>query len=245
MTFEGFGLEIDKARTAQLYAEGHSMDWCQCEGCTNARVTRSHFPEMQKKVLQEAGLDPMLPFHSAAIGGRPVQQGHTRRVSCWFAYGRLIGADRTPSMRFDRYNWMWVDTNRRRLNTLIENLDYLQPGPDADLLYFVASNSIPWLYSEMGTVRTDYVANGCPVCGGRWRETAYLKPRSRIPGWKGLPDLEKVLRDRKERIYVEICSRCGHMDYSLVTKSPPFRHRNTLLRDEQKLMGRYRYRPPL
>jgi hypothetical protein len=164
---------------------------------------------------------------------------HTRRLSCWFIYGKLVGELRlTSKIRFDRWNWMWADTSRTAIHAWNSSLEDLDQDPG--LLYVFASNILPWFYGEVSGFRSEY-AEKCPRCGSRYRVTGYLKRRSLIPLWEGVPQLSSVLLERKHRVYVEFCTSCGRMEYEIVPKTPPFRKPNTLLRDEQKALRARRH----
>lgn len=227
----GHEVEVDTERTSLLYKR--TLDWCQCDFCTNAHIARArHTPVEQVEKLHALGVDPWRPCLSEFGGNRSHDPSrHTRRLSCWFLYGRLIGESPTPKLRFDRWNWMWADTNRAVIQAWDSELERLDGDPD--LIYVFASNVLPWLYGEVSGFRIEY-AVPCSRCGSRFRETGYLKRRSLIPQWEGMPELNTVLLERKLRVYVEFCTSCGHMEHRVVPNTPPFRKRNRLLRDERK-----------
>ena len=236
----GVIVEVDEVRTAELYDE--YMDWCQCDGCINARMTRlDATPPKQAEILTSLGLNPRVPYFSSAanLRQRPPRgrQRYGRRNSCWIAYGKIVGAEATPTLPLDKAGWLRVDTERSAAARDVEGLEHVEAdGPD--LVYIVTSNVILWLYDEVAGFRSDYVKEPCPACDFRWRETGYLKRDSLIPQWKGLPQLAQVLRRRKERVYVEFCSKCGRMECRIVGRKPPFRAKNTLYDDEQKAQRR-------
>lgn len=236
LTILGTRVEIDEERTGELYEGGSSdLDWCQCDGCTNARMQRLHSaPAEQSRLLREMGLDPALPYLSRATWQRsPRSRRHTQRLCCWFAYGRIVDAECTEVLRFDRFNSMWVDSRRALLDRRIEGMEWNRPT-DPGFIYVVTFNRLPRLYGEVCGFRSERAPNPCPECGFMWRETGYLKRRSLIPEWRGVPELLEVLRLREGRVYVEFCSRCGRMEYRIVDDRPPFRRRNTLHRDALK-----------
>ena len=238
-------MEVDEERTAPLYQPyWPPLDWCQCDGCTNARMCRiDGSPTEQIQVLEALDMDPRIPYSTSSVRQfRPKSRHHTHRVSCWPAYGKIVGFESTPKRRFDRHNSMWVDSRLKMVKAAIESP--MQPLPEGpDLIYIIASNRLLWLYGEVCGFRSDYVLRACPTCRGEWRETGYLKRHSFIPDWKHLPELKEVLRRGRQRVYVEFCSKCGRMDYQIVEAKPPFRTKSHLYRDKLRALesGTYRY----
>jgi hypothetical protein len=235
--FGGVVVEVDEKRTSSLYEDRY--DGCQCDGCTNARVTRvDATPPRQVEIITALGLDYQNPYLSASER-RPHHRrpGYSRRNSCWVAYGTIIGAESTPQVSFDRWNWIWTDSSRSRAGLAVENLVHMKLD-SAGLIYIVASNSIPRLYLEVCGFRSERGVQACPRCNSHWRETGYLKRTSRIPDWYGVPELRGVLRNGKQRVYVEFCSECGRMEHRLVDDKPPFRRKSLKGRDQQRIQRR-------
>jgi hypothetical protein len=230
----GVIVEVDEERTADL--QHHNADWCQCDGCTNARMERGRaMSDDQKRLLSDLGLNFREPFTSAYSQAKSKESPqHLRRNTCWLACGRIIGAKSTPIHRFDKHNWMWVESRREEAQEAVQVYPTFENIKEEGLIYILASNSIPRLYGEVCGFRSDYVEEECPDCGSRWRETGYLKPRSRIPDWRGVPELNQVLRDGRQRVYIELCSHCGRMEHRIVENRKPFRVKNTLYRDEMR-----------
>jgi|GEM_PF-6735041 len=232
----GLTVEIDEVRSEELETlDGWPRDWCQCDGCTSARMARlDGAPRDQTETLKALGLNPMSPTHSAcALSHHRRSSRYGQRVCCWFAYGKVLGADHTPVIKFDKFNRMWVDSRRSVLNPTIENLEQIEPD-EPGMIYVVTSNRLLWLHGEVCLFRQDYSPIECPDCGNRWRETGYLKRNSLIPEWKRAFHLSGILRAGKKRVYVEFCSHCGRMDYAVVDRKRPFRRKNNLYRDENR-----------
>jgi hypothetical protein len=232
----GVTVEIDQLKSVDLEDDGGwPRDWCQCDGCTTARMARlDAAPQDQTKILRALGLNPLTPTHSAwTRQSHPRSSQYGQRICCWFGYGKILSADCTPRVRFDKFNEMWVDSRRPVLNSTVENLMQIKPD-DPGMIYIVTSNRLLWLHGEVCSFRQDYSAAECPDCGSRWRESGYLKRTSLIPDWKGVPHLNEVLRAREKRVYVEFCAHCGRMDYEIVDRKRPFRRKNNLYRDEQR-----------
>ncbi|MGV3617765.1 MAG: hypothetical protein ACO1SV_20765 [Fimbriimonas sp.] len=238
VAIEGVTVEVDEARTAALYDESEwPIDGCECDYCTNARMARREAtPPEQAEVLRTLGLDPAKPYHSASLPShsRRLKRYATRR-SYWPVYGRILDAEKTPRRRFDHDNSLEVFSHRQDFFEVVDKLDETAVD-EPDLICVVATNRLLVLYNEVCGFRQDYVAQRCPDCGSRWRQTGYLKRRSLIPAWKGLPHLDAVLRKRQARVYVEFCVRCGRMEHRIVEDRPPFRRKNTLYEDELKAM---------
>lgn len=170
-------------------------------------------------------MDPLLPVLSESSRKKPFDPPKQYRlVSCWLIYGRVLGAVRTPEIKFDQWNWLWADTTRPPVEDWDRRLKAMR-FEDSEL-YVLASNSLPWLYGEVCEFRFERTSN-CASCGDLWHITGFLKSRSMIPEWYGVPELNIALRERKGRVFVEICTECGRLEHTLVTAGPPFRTRNT------------------
>ena len=230
-------VEVDEARTAEIYEQVH--DWCQCDGHTNARMARAEAtPPEQAATIAALGLDLRNPYYSSYARGPRPSRRFSRHNDCWVAYGRIVGAGATPRERHGRWGWIRADSDRGRATKDVESLFWSEldkPG----LVYIVSSVVVPWLYGEVCGFRSDYVGAECPECGSTWRQTGYLKRRSLIPEWKGLPHLADVLREREKRVFVSFCSTCGRMEHEIVEDRPPFRTKSTLYRDEERRRATY------
>ena len=234
--FCGITIEVDEARSAALVERAASDDWCQCDGCTNIRMTRKDaIPETQKKILESVGLDFHYPARSAIAKRVSAEQpGMHRVISVWIAIGRSIDFEKTPVMSMDRFNWMWIESRRESLLE-IDGFADMPSQPDG-VIYIISSNSVPWLYGEVCSFRSDKVSNQCPDCRSFWRQTGYLTRKSRIPEWMNMAELKEALRDANHRVYVEFCAECGRMEYEVVENKPPFRSENQLLHLSRKHM---------
>lgn len=223
---QGQVIEIDADRTSSIYKR--MLDWCQCDFCNNAHVTqRRYLPARQIETLRELGVDPWRPCLSEFGRNRSYDPPrYTRRLSCWFMFGTLVGGAAISKLRFDRWNWMWADTNKRCIQSFDSVLEDLEGDPD--LIYVFASNALPWIYGEVASIREEF-SKPCSRCGHYHRLTGYLKHGSLIPEWQGRPELSHVLRERKKRVFVEFCTHCGHMEDKVVSRTPPFRSRNEIV----------------
>lgn len=235
--FQGIDLEIDVAKTKALYT-GH-WDVCQCDFCTNSKLTAHRFvPVRQVELLEAWGANPWDPVLSAPGSRRSNFPLHfVRRISCWLIHGRIIGADRTPSLKLDRWNSVWAAASPDAVpawNSRLEELD------DSPFFYLIASNALPWLQDEVGSFRREFAAP-CSVCGSRWRETGYLKRNSLIPEWYGAPELREALRSSKKRVLIEFCRGCGRMEDRIVEDKPPFRRKSNQYRDYLRSFRGRRY----
>jgi hypothetical protein len=231
--FYGATFEVNEKATEELYRCG--IDWCQCEGCTTARIARKDStPPFQAQFLASLGLDPHTPYMNSWVPGRRRKEvpGFGRRNLCWIACGKLAVL-RTDVLRVDRYNTMWLSSD---VEDLAKSVQGWSPDKkyEKDLIYIFASNLVPLLYNEVASYRTDYVTDQCNACRSRWRETGYLKRHSRIPEWKQNEEMRVANRDRKKRVYVLFCSQCGEMEFRIVDRKKPFRVKNTLYEDERK-----------
>lgn len=236
VSFQGSVVEFDEGKSAPLIYEASQRDWCQCDGCTNRRMTRTDFtPVAQREVLRGFGLDYTQPLHSAFARNQNRVRPHcVRTVSCWFLYGRISSGTATPRLNFDSENWMIIDPDRERLNRLIGNLNEVEPfGPG--LIYLVTSNCIPRLFGEVCSFRSER-GSRCSRCHSEWHKTGYLRHRSLIPSWFGLPDLKRTLLDRKARVLVKFCSHCGMVEHEIVPDKPPFRRKSPIARSERRLV---------
>ncbi len=232
----GVEVEVDEGRTKAFMAEG---GWwahgCQCPGCLDARMARRDgAPSEQTEILKSLGFNPLEPTQSYWVPskGRSLER-YLQRVSIWFAFGRIVGGSRTPQIQFDRFNSMWVDSERASIRTLASGFRQWQPDEPGTILV-VTSNRLLTLSGEVCSFRQDYSAAKCPDCENFWRMTGYLKKGSLIPDWKGLPELTQILKARKKRVYVEFCVECGRMEYRIVDRKRPFRKKNRLYRDWQR-----------
>lgn len=146
-------------------------------------------------------------------------RGFVSVICYWEVYGRIAGETPSPRLDFEARHLIWVDSfqneflpfNRRR-----EDVD-----PSEVFCLFVAT-AFPILKFQVCSFRSE-IGNPCRECGSEWRETGYLKRRSLIPEWYGLPDLGKVLSEKKQRVYVEFCVECGRLEHRIVEDKPPFR----------------------
>jgi hypothetical protein len=224
-------IDVDEGRTSRLYER--RLDGCLCDFCMNARIaSRRHTPSEQVEALLALGVDPWRPCLSAFPGRRPYDpKRHTRRLACWFLYGKIVGNAPTSRVNFGGDSWIGADTSRTAIHAWDDALEDLDGDPD--LVYVFTSNALPWLLGEVCEFRRERGAK-CEVCGDRYRQTGYLKRRSLIPEWEGLPHLREVLLARKERVYVEFCSTCGHLEYKIVSRTPPFRQKSEVDRRIEK-----------
>jgi hypothetical protein len=218
-TIDFFGDEIrlDENGTWDLY-KSYNNDWCQCDNCTNARMTRRiATPPKQSEILAQMSLSPLIPYESSTAekeGNEP--EGWVRRVSIWFLYGELPGADVTTPIEVSPNNRMWIETRRDRVDLQLQNLtkDALD---DPGLIYVAASNCVPWLYTE---VEGDFTAENspCPECHLRYRMSAELKQDSRLPLWMGVALPFEIASEEGQNVCVLICEQCGHLEYDLAPK---------------------------
>ena len=126
----GCVVEVDEERSAKFMDQAVQRDGCQCDGCSNRRMTRTDFtPVAQREVLRSFGLDYIQSLHSAfARNQHRVPPHFVRVVSCWFIYGRISGTA-TPRLNLDKENWMVIESDRERLNRLIGNLAEVEVLP--------------------------------------------------------------------------------------------------------------------
>ena len=240
--FAGIAIEIDKGRTAELYNR-FPTDWCQCDGCSSARIARMDaMPTEQAELLSKAGLDPLYPYISSWAPHHYDKNNrrYGRRNDCWLAHGKVIGAERTPILSFAPHHRMWISSDMSEKDKVIEAWGSDEPHEE-DLIYIFASNVIPLMHNEVCEFRSERVLR-CSNCGSDWRLTGYLKRRSLIPEWKNLPELSKVLREGRKRVLVSFCHRCGQMEYSLVDRKRPFRQKDKSDREYKRLLRQAKVR---
>lgn len=140
-------MEVDEARTAEMYYSNH--DWCQCNGCTNARMGRADAtPPEQTAKLAALGLDLREPFYSSYARGPRPSRRFSRHNCCWAAYGRIVGAEETPRERHGRWGWIAAYASRERATEQVESLRWSELDGEG-LVYVVSSVVVPWLYGEV------------------------------------------------------------------------------------------------
>lgn len=221
--FGDLEIEVDQTRTAEIYRR--RIDWCQCDYCTNAKITQKRFtPAAQVEWLNSLGLDPWRPCLRANRNWDRPHRRHALDISCWYVYGRIVSRNPFPKIYLDQRNWIWADTNKRKIQVWSSELDDLEGDPD--LLYLFAFNVRPWLHGEVCEFRQGF-GPSCEKCGNDFWVTGYLKHQSMIPEWHQRPDLRRVLLERKQRVFVAYCFRCGHMKDRLVADKSPFRNKRT------------------
>lgn len=234
LSLSGARIEVDLPRTRDLYDR---IWWgCQCDYCTNIDLTQRRFSHPQQvEILRSFGVDPWNPIHSESHSCKPRQSPHhTRRIGNWIVYGRILGQDRTPELCFDKWNCIWADRTSPEVREGLR-LTWGLEFSSSEVFHLFATSSLPNFYGEVCSFRRDYANQGCPDCRSRWRITGYLKRRSLIPTWYGLPDLRDVLKKREERVYVEFCAGCGRLEHRIVEDKPPFRIRNIAYHEELKM----------
>ncbi len=211
---------VNEAKTNELYdwlTSGFGLDICQCDGCSNARMTRVRFmPRDQYDLLNSLGLNPQIPVHCQWVRSYTKESRQfTRRMSKWYLYASFDRPEPAQKLMFENKGVAWIDDSESTDEIKHRTINW--PNLDLEGLVVIrTSNSYPWLYGQVTSLKTSRFAT-CEECGSGFREIGFLKKNSLIPEWYGLPELRKVLLIGKSRVRVYLCSHCGHLDYE-VTK---------------------------
>lgn len=193
----------------------HQWDWCQCDGCTEERITRERFmPSELREFLKAAKLDPMRPAWVNGTGKKKGDPPRTyRRTLTWYAYGRVMqSTNKTTKVRFADGNSAWVETDP----TPEEEQHYRQFSPQLDrtgLIYIRASLFYPRLLDEFESQELNQNTL-CPQCRRSGAVCGPLVPSSLLAGWYGLPDLAKALEQPNNKVMVTLCTDCGHVTWT-------------------------------
>jgi hypothetical protein len=203
---------VDPDRVRRFY-EGQSFDdRCQCDGCTNVRLTRERFaPPELTAFLKSLGLrwDLGLGVRSETMPGSEPVEGVEVVQDTFEVLGRLEGEDPSAPLSFGPSDWVvagsgaWADKLRCR------KVDGLQ----GESVLLLVSTNLPWLYGEVLDGRVDYVQDGrpCPKCGRLWHMLGRLTADRRLPGWYAV-SLDGDLRDYA----VSLCTNCGEPSFARV-----------------------------
>lgn len=233
LVLQGVSVHVDENRTLALNANNDLYNWCQCDGCTNTRITRYRFgPTVQHAFVESLGLDPQKPFHSFEVKARRLALGYYRVESLWLLSGRIEGPARTPAVPWDALTSFWIQSERPTGLTIERRLEENNLADAGDLLFLVLSNTIPFLFDEVCEFRYNRRSTTCSCCGGDWVDTGFLKRGSRIPDWYGLPELRAALL-AKHRVFIAVCLDCGHLSYRIGPDKPPFRTRSPMDRQHR------------
>jgi hypothetical protein len=236
----GVQLEIDVERTKSLYKRPPFPmgERCQCEGCMDARLSRSLLPQAQLEFLQDLGIDPWLNVGGDYVGPPcPDSHGRGRRNLMYYAYGRV--AEETPKLFFDRQSWLWVDKVETKWERFHRQLN-LHDVDLKDFIFVRTSSLIPPMHDHVTTVRLIRYSSPCPKCGRKTNYRAFLKRKGRLPEILGLPELRSQLHNRSSRVLGTFCYQCGHFQYEVVPDKPPFWRR--VKEERPQLAGPRRWR---
>jgi hypothetical protein len=227
----GMEFEVDRDRTTQFYEE-LILDSCQCDFCENARITRRYFMSKEQiELLRCLGLSPLRPaLSSHTQSSRKLPPEFTRRITCWVVFGKIIGDVPTSIISTGLMGQIWADTSPEACRAFDSQIDrYDLSGA----FYVFCTNVHPWLPGQLTAFRVD-VREPCSECGRVHRRLGYLTRRSLIPQWYALPHLREVLHEGKQRVRIEFCTNCGHMDPVIVPRKRPFYTNEHLKKELQR-----------
>lgn len=234
-TIEIYGLTflLDRERTTAILEANDWRDWCQCDGCTNSRVTNRHFLPLEVvEKLERVGIDAHHPFHREGKRGSPKDAGKIWSVAYWPIIGKVLGETRRVELSPDlilRIEGSFTTSYSARLILEDTSIDR-----EENLLFLKVEFAIPWIVDELCELRYESHRPPCPSCSHTWRWTAYLKRNSRVPAWYERPEMEAAFRRPKTRVLVEICLDCGALTYVVVPDKPPFRRKSVAAKEERR-----------
>ena len=213
---------VDEVRTLDFYdrlSQGWPhLDWCQCDGCTNTRMTRIRFmaPD-QQSLLRSMGLDPQNPARGEGMRqNQPASKKYYRWSYAWYLYASFDRTKPAPKQIFESDGWIWMDESESEDEKYVRISNHHLLDNEG-LVRVRTSNIFPWLYGEVDEFKSER-GSGCPECGREWRQVGDLKDDSMIPDWYEKPELRRILLAKKERVRVSLCSHCGHLEYELTKR---------------------------
>lgn len=240
----GIKLQFDRERTAAILEGNSNSDWCQCDGCTNKRVTTRHFlPEEVVDLLSIVGVDADHAFHREGKRRREKKPGWYRTVAYWPISGILDGRD---SVELAPDVFLAVGPAFSQGYSASRILEDTGLDTEPNLLFLRIEMLIPWIVDDLCELRYESHCPPCRKCRYSWRWTAYLKRGSRLPEWYGMPEMAAVFRRPKTRVLVSICFDCGDLTFEAVPDKPPFRRKSEATklekRQQRESLKRYRAR---
>jgi hypothetical protein len=217
----GIHLEVDEERTQALYKSpvDNMEEWCQCDGCTNARLGRGAIPKGQLELLSALGIHPYMNAGSNWVSRLRIDgPGTGRRTMMYYLYGELTGE--SEKVYFDAHNWLWIDNKPSEMD--LEGMRHFDLERH-NLLFVRTSNRLPRVLSHLCKLKFERSPPSCPNCGSHEKQTGYLRKKGRLPELLNISELRSGSLDSKVRVLGIFCYQCGHFGYEVVPNKPPFR----------------------
>lgn len=201
-------ISVDPSEVQRHYASAQ-IDWCECDGCTNWRLTRARFmPSELRDFLQSLGLRLGDSLADTDIRDRgDVPSGFYRKRPYYVVPGEIHSKGHDPASRYGSRCALFITDERTEYEERVR--EHNLPGLARPLLYLRTSLLLPWLPGEMRSFKS-VQSSQCRQCGRtNWLITGRLKRHSRIPAW-----YEVELGERPQDYVASFCWECGHPGFS-------------------------------